>query len=212
MSLLSFLPAGFPLSASQLAQFEQYLRLLLEWNPRASLVSKSDENEARLSKRHVVESLGLLGTGLLHPKATVLDLGSGGGFPGIPIKIAQPDLEITLLDSRRMKFLFLQEAIRALELKNAIAVCARAESLGPEFHSRFDFVVVRAVASLVKLWQWSLPVLKAGGCLLAQKGGDLEAECKELLAVFPGLVLSQVKYPAEWEIEPSRFVVVIKKT
>ncbi len=209
--LLSSLPAGFPFSAKQFAQIEQYLRLLLEWNPRASLVSKSDENETRLIKRHIVESIGLVGTGLISQNATVLDLGSGGGFPGLPLKIARPDLMITLLDSRRMKFLFLQEAIRALALENTTAVCARAEALGNEFRTHFDFVVVRAVASLTKLWRWSSPVLKIGGCLLAQKGGELEAEFKELSAAFPGLVVSQSRYPAEWEIDPSRFVVVIRK-
>lgn len=209
--LIESLPTGFPLSAVQRALFEDYVRLLLEWNPRAGLVSKADENASRLIKRHIVESLALVATNLLSENASVLDLGSGGGFPGVPLKIVRPDLKITLLDSRRMKFLFLQEVVRRLNLEKAEAVCARAESLDDSFKSRFDFIVVRAVTSLAKLWQWSMPVLKNGGSLVAQKGGNLDEELKELSSAFPGIAVKKVNYPADWDIDPTRFVVAIKK-
>lgn len=208
--LIESLPTSFPLSAAQLALFEDYVRLLLEWNPRAGLVSKADENASRLIKRHIVESLGLVATNLLSENAAVLDLGSGGGFPGVPLKITRPDLKITLLDSRRMKSLFLQEVVRRLNLEKAEVVCARAESLDESFKSRFDFVVVRAVTNLAKLWQWAIPVLKNGGSLLAQKGGDLDQELKELSSAFPGISVKKVNYPAGWDIDPTRYVVTIK--
>lgn len=208
--LIESLPASSPLSAAQQTLFEDYVRLLLEWNPRAGLVSRADENASRLIKRHIVESLGLAGTNLLSENAAVLDLGSGGGFPGVPLKIARPDLRITLLDSRRMKSLFLQEVVRRLNLENVEVVCARAESLDDSFKSRFDFVVVRAVTNLAKLWQWAVPVLKNGGSLLAQKGGDLDQELKELSSAFPGIAVKKVNYPADWEIDPTRYVVIIK--
>lgn len=208
--LIESLPASFPLSAVQQTLFEDYVRLLLQWNPRAGLVSKTDENASRLIKRHIVESLGLVATNLLSENASVLDLGSGGGFPGVPIKIARPDLKITLLDSRRMKSLFLQEVVRHLNLENVEAVCARAESLDDSFKSRFDFVVVRAVTNLAKLWQWAIPVLKNDGSLLAQKGGDLDQELKELSSAFPGIAVRKVNYPAGWDIDPTRYVVIIK--
>lgn len=208
--LIESLPSSFPLSAAQQTLFEDYVQLLLEWNLRAGLVSKADENASRLIKRHIVESLGLVATGLISENAAILDLGSGGGFPGVPLKIARPDLKITLLDSQRMKSLFLQEVVRHLNLENAEAICARAESLDDSFKSRFDFVVVRAVTNLSKLWQWSIPILKNGGSLLAQKGGDLDQELKELSSAFPGIAVKKVNYPADWEIDPTRYVVIIK--
>ncbi len=207
--LLRSLPEEFHLNEIQIQQFEKYLNLLLQWNKKAGLISPSDEN--RLIKRHIIESLGVLSVNLLQPSAEVLDLGSGGGFPGVPIKISMPSLNMALLDSRRMKALFLEEVVRVLALENTHVVNDRAERVAANLSEKFDFVLVRAVADLETLWKWSQPLLKKGGSLLAQKGGDLKNELDQLLHSHPNLQPKQFNYPKSRPIDPSRYVIAIQK-
>jgi len=207
--LRSSLPSELLLDEQQVQQFVTYLDLLLKWNLRVGLISPADEE--RLIKRHVIESLAIIATGALPPDGEVLDLGSGGGLPGIPVKIALPKLRMTLLDSRRMKALFLEEAVRVLALQNTSVVNQRAEKIGEEFSNRFDFVLARAVADLKTLWDWSKPLLKNGGSLLAQKGGDLKVEIAALLNSNSDLQLRQIHFPEHWPIEKSRCLIAIRK-
>ncbi|MGH7495456.1 MAG: 16S rRNA (guanine(527)-N(7))-methyltransferase RsmG [bacterium] len=207
--LLRSLPEDFRLDDHQVHQFGVYLDLILQWNSKAGLMSSADED--RLIKRHIVESLGVLSLKLLWPSAEVLDLGTGGGFPGIPVKIAMPSLMMTLLDSRRMKGLFLEEVVRTLALVHTQVVNDRAERVKERLASRYDFVLARAVSDLKTLWSWSSPLLKRGGSLLAQKGGDLETELNQLLHSYSKLHPQQIQYPKNWDIEPSRCIIVLEK-
>lgn len=207
--LTESLPKGFVLNSSQLALFDTYIDLLLKWNGKVRLISTADE--ARVVKRHIIESLVLASLNQIPEHSSVLDLGAGAGLPGIPLKIADPTMRLTLLDSRRMKALFLEEAVRTLKLAETQVVHDRAEKIAEKFAGKFDRVIVRAVSRLYNLWQWAAPVLKTGGMLLAQKGGDLSHETEELLAAYPNTKIEKLEYDPAWQVEPSRFVIAIKK-
>lgn len=207
--LIQSLPENFKLDSSQLDLFNSYIDLLLKWNSKVRLISTADE--PRIVKRHIVESLVLASLNRIPPHADVLDLGAGAGLPGIPLKISDPTLRMTLLDSRRMKALFLEEAVRTLALPETQVVHDRAEKIADKFAVKFDCVVARAVSSLYNLWQWSSPVLKSGGVLLAQKGGEIAAEIDELQSAFPKVIIEKLKYDPAWQVEPSRFVIAIQK-
>ncbi|MBN2092534.1 16S rRNA (guanine(527)-N(7))-methyltransferase RsmG [candidate division KSB1 bacterium] len=181
------------LSSEQLTLMNQYLNLLVAWNERTNLVSRNDAQY--LVERHLLESIAVATVSDFMMNSIVMDLGSGAGFPGIPLKILRPDLEITLIDSKRMKFLFLKEVIRQLNLNKAEVLCARVESLNASFLNRFDFIVCRAVATLSELWNWSAKYLKQDGKLLAMKGGDLIDECAEFQHNFPESNLEILGYP-----------------
>ena len=203
------LPDDCRLDENQMRQFGIYLELILQWNQRAGLISPADEE--RLIKRHVVESLGVLSIDMLLPTSEIMDLGTGGGFPGIPLKIALPNLHLTLLDSRRMKALFLEEVVRVLGLQHVQVIQERAENLAGRLSEKFDFVLARAVADLASLWTWSQPLLKKSGCLLAQKGGDLSEEMKRFRKAYPKVQSRQLNY-AEWcPIDSSRYIIAIEK-
>ena len=171
---------GLPLSDEAKGKFELYLERLLEWNKRVNLVSKADEG--RIAERHFLESLALLRLVEFPYKARVLDLGTGAGFPGLPIKILRPDIEMTLLDSKRKRILFLKEVVKALGLEGVAVVCARAEEINRQqgYEGEFEIVLARAVAKLERLVGWGLPFLKERGRLVAVKGGDLDQEIKRL--------------------------------
>lgn len=202
------LPESFKLEQVQLEQLGAYVDLIIKWNSKVRLISTADE--ARIIKRHIVESLVLHSVQCIPSGAVVLDLGAGAGLPGIPLKIADPTLRLTLLDSRRMKALFLEETVRVLKLPETHVVHDRAEKIAAHFSGKFDCVVARAVSSLYNLWQWSSPVLKNGGVLLAQKGGELTAEIDELLAAHPKLKFEKLEYDPAWQVEPSRFVIAVR--
>ncbi len=206
--LIQSLPENFKLDSSQLDLFNAYIELVLKWNGKVRLISTADE--PRIVKRHIIESLVLTSLNRIPENSKVLDLGAGAGFPGIPLKIGDPTLRLTLLDSRRMKALFLEEAMRALNLSETQVVHDRAEKIGEKFAGKFDCVVARAVSSLYNLWQWSSPVLKIGGTLLAQKGGEISDEINEVLSSSPNLKIEKLEYNPAWQVEPSRFVITIR--
>ncbi len=194
------------LSLGQKQQLAQYIRLLLEWNQRINLISPNDED--RIAERHILESLAVLSVWDFPNESTVLDLGSGGGFPGIPLKIIRPDLAMTLLESRQKKTLFLNTAVRELKLENCRVVNARAEELSGE---KYSIVIARAVADLKTLWEWSWPLLISGGVLLAMKGGELDDELQALKKFDSRVEYHVLNYREEWEVEASRRLVVVSR-
>ena len=207
--LTQALPDEFILESSQLDSFELYLSELMRWNQKVRLVSKSDES--RLIQRHVIESLVLLDVGLVPAAGKILDLGTGGGFPGIPLKIALPKLKLTLLDSRRSKTLFLQDIVKKLKWNEVKVTCNRAEKLKSEISNEYDCVVARAVSNLKNLWEWSEPLLSSGGYLLAQKGGEVDREIDELKKVYSNIEIMKIEYDKKWGVDQSRFVIAIKR-
>ncbi|MBC7188571.1 MAG: 16S rRNA (guanine(527)-N(7))-methyltransferase RsmG [Calditrichaeota bacterium] len=187
----------------QMALLGAYARLLLAWNRRVNLIARGDEPV--LVSRHIAESLAFLATEDIAHGALVLDMGSGGGLPGIPMKIVRPDLQMVLLDAQRRKVLFLQEAVEALQLPGIQALCARAESLAAlaEWRQKCDVVVARAVASLSLLWQWASPLLGGQGMLITLKGGDLASEVRALAASDP-VATVRLSAPPACLVDPSK--------
>ncbi len=169
---------GISLTETQKQQFEEYCRLLLEWNEKMNLTAITEIPE--IITKHFTDSLSLIKIlpDLAARKEKMIDVGTGAGFPGIPLKIVFPDLEITLLDSLGKRITFLNEVIRALGLRGIQAVHGRAEDMGRDKVSRetFDICVSRAVANLSTLSEYCLPLLRVGGIFIPYKSGHVEEE------------------------------------
>ena len=171
---------GLILSDDQLAKLSKYAELLRAKNQVVNLISRKDE-ENILSK-HILHSLTLIFPELpmaeIPQGAKVFDLGTGGGLPGIPIKIARSDISLTLCDSIAKKIAATNEIANDLNLKNTQAITDRAENLAmkKQHKQMYDVVITRAVAKLDELIQWSHGLLKKNGVLLALKGGDIQDE------------------------------------
>ncbi len=173
----------FPtLTDVQRAQFQQLPGLYADWNARINVVSRQDIDN--LEERHILHSLAIAKVISFKPGAHLLDLGTGGGFPGIPLAILFPETRFLLVDGTGKKIRVVQEITTALDLKNVEARHSRAEDL--KMSGQFDFVLTRGVTTLDKLLLWSQKLLKKKHLhsypngILALKGGDLRAEIKAL--------------------------------
>lgn len=166
---------GLSLSDHQLDQFRRYLDELLAWNDRFNLTAVRDR--ATMIRRHLLDSLWLVRNWQQLP-ANLLDIGSGAGFPGLPIKIVYPTLPITLVEATGKKAEFLRFMIDCLKLSNVRVLNERIEAVGrnPAEREQYEVVTARAVAELRVLVEYALPLLRIGGRLLAPKGRDPEAE------------------------------------
>jgi 16S rRNA (guanine(527)-N(7))-methyltransferase RsmG len=168
---------GLTLSEAQLRQFGIYADMLLEWNARMNLTAITEPEE--IAAKHFLDSLLLLKCVELPEGESVIDVGTGAGFPGLPLKIARPDLRLTLLDSSAKRTGFLREAAKALGLE-AEAVQGRAEELGqmPGYRERYGLVTARAVAALPVLCEYCLPLARLGGTFAALKGPGISEEAQ----------------------------------
>lgn len=152
------------------AAFDRYAEMLTERNEKVNLTAITDPDEIRV--KHFTDSLAAID--LIKTGATVLDIGSGAGFPGIPLKVARDDISVTLLDSVNKKVAFMNDVIADLGLKNIEAVHARIEDFPHK--GEFDVAVSRAVAELTTLAEYALPFVKVGGTFVAYKSEKAEAE------------------------------------
>jgi 16S rRNA (guanine527-N7)-methyltransferase len=168
---------GVTLAAEQIAQFQAYYELLCDWNTRFNLTAVSDYGG--VLTRHFLDSLSCLAAlprGLTDQR--VIDVGSGAGFPGLPLKIACPGLRLTLLEATGKKVDFLNAVVTGLRLADVAVVNARAEEAGhaPQHREVYDLAVARAVAVMRVLVELCLPFVRPGGLLIAQKGEDPRVE------------------------------------
>jgi len=170
---------GLLLTDNQIMQFEKYYEMLIETNKIMNLTAITDRNE--VIEKHFVDSLLCIKAIDLNIINSLIDVGTGAGFPGIPLKIAFPHLQVTLMDSLNKRVGFLQEVIEELNLENIIAVHDRAEDMArkPEYREQFDLCVSRAVANLAVLSEYCLPFIKTGGAFLSYKSGKVAEEISE---------------------------------
>ncbi len=171
---------GLAVDDKQKTLFSTYLSLLWLENRKINLFSKNDIN--RLAARHVLESVGWPGVLNIRPSGRWVDVGSGAGFPGIPMKIMFPEMRLTLVESIAKKALFLEEVVEKLEFTSTIVLRERAEVLSrqKEYRERFCFGTARAVSRLTNLIKWTRPFFVPGGHLFLIKGGDLSDEIKPI--------------------------------
>lgn len=169
---------GISLSEKQLGQFQRYMELLVEWNRKMNLTAITDPEGVTV--KHFYDSLLLLKAVELPEGASLIDVGTGAGFPGIPVAIARPDVKLTLLDSLNKRLVFLAEVCRELGISAEIRH-ARAEEGGrqKELREQFDFATARAVAGMNVLSEYCVPFVKKGGAFVAMKGPDGEEELKQ---------------------------------
>lgn len=199
------------LSVEQLEKFYSYMSLLLEWNEKMNLTAITEPNEIIL--KHFIDSLTILNE--INNNSKVVDVGTGAGFPGIPLSIANESLKITLVDSLNKRLIFLQEVIDKLELKNIEIVHSRAEDFGQnkKYRESFDIATSRAVANLSTLSEYLIPLVKINGKCICMKASDVEEEinqAKNAINVLGGTIekIEEFKLP---ESDIGRTIIIINK-
>ncbi|MBH0164641.1 16S rRNA (guanine(527)-N(7))-methyltransferase RsmG [Fictibacillus sp. 7GRE50] len=170
---------GVELSEKQLSQFETYYNLLVEWNEKMNLTAITEIEEVYL--KHFYDSVTAGFYFNFNQSITVCDVGAGAGFPAIPLKIAFPEIKLTVVDSLNKRIGFLQHVVDELGLEDVSLYHDRAETFAhrPEFRQTFDLVTARAVARLSVLSELCLPLVKIGGHFLGMKGANLPEEVRD---------------------------------
>lgn len=195
----------------QINQFYDYMNLLLEWNEKINLTAIVEPEEVIL--KHFIDSLTI--NKYIEKNKTIADVGTGAGFPGIPLKIYRPDLNVTLVDSLNKRINFLNEVIDKLDLKEISTVHSRVEDFGRDkkYRESFDYVTARAVANLTTLSEYLIPITKVNGKCICMKGNDVKEEItnsKNAINLLGGKIskIDEFKLPNS---DISRNVIIIDK-
>lgn len=168
--------SAIALDDNQIGSLTRYYELLIEWNKKMNLTALTQPHDVAL--KHFCDSILLLSYADIPQNATLIDIGTGAGFPSVPIKIVRPDIKLCLLDSLKKRLTFLETVVSELELIDVEIVHARAEdgAKRPDLREKFDFSTSRAVAGLNTLSEYCLPYVKVGGAFLSMKGKYSEEE------------------------------------
>ncbi len=203
--------SDFHFSVEQLEQFFVYMNLLIEWNKRVNLTAIIEPNEIIL--KHFIDSITILKD--INDNSKVIDVGTGAGFPGIPLSIMNHTLKITLADSLNKRLIFLKEVINELDLKNVEIIHARAEDLGQskKYRESFDIATSRAVANLSTLSEYLIPLVKKNGKVISMKAGEAQEEidnARKAIKILGGKIekIEEFKLP---QTEMERTIVLIRK-
>ena len=205
---------GIQLTNQQVDQFFEYYRLLVQWNEFMNLTAITEMEE--VMEKHFVDSLALSKAAEVGKIETLIDVGTGAGFPGIPLKIAYPHLRVVLLDSLNKRVKFLSTVIEALGLTDIQAVHGRAEDAARQkaYREQFDAAVSRAVANMASLSEYCLPFVKVGGVFVPYKSGNIEEELKDAgkaVKTLGGTIRRVEKFQLP-DTDIERSLVLIKKT
>ncbi|WP_088104688.1 16S rRNA (guanine(527)-N(7))-methyltransferase RsmG [Halalkalibacter urbisdiaboli] len=217
MSKEQFIPflkeKGISLSSTQLAQFERYFEVLIEWNEKMNLTALTEEHDVYL--KHFYDSISASFYYDFQPGQRIIDVGAGAGFPSIPIKIVHPDIHVSIVDSLKKRIGFLEHLASELKLENVAFFHDRAETFGqnPAHRENYDVATARAVARMSVLSELCLPLVKVGGDFVAMKGagsGDELADAEGALKQLGGKVMSDYRFTLPIE-ESERHIVLVKK-
>ena len=205
----SFANYGIELSENQIEQFSVYMDFLLEENEKYNLTAITDKKEVVI--KHFVDSV--LGHTEIPQNAKVIDVGTGAGFPGVPLKIVRPDIKLTLLDSLQKRINFLNMLSQKLQLKDVFAVHSRAEDYASNMREKFDVACSRAVAGVPTLSEYLIPYVKVGGKLLMYKSASLQEELSQgekAITTLGGKVEKILEFNLS-EVDSQRKILTIKK-
>ncbi|HHT62701.1 MAG: 16S rRNA (guanine(527)-N(7))-methyltransferase RsmG [Bacillota bacterium] len=206
--------SGIDYSDDILVKCQKFYDLLLLWNQKINLTSLKDPKD--IAVKHFVDSLICLKQVSFHQDDNLMDVGTGAGFPGVPIKIFLSGMKLTLLDSLEKRCRFLSNLVKTLELKQVDIIHGRAEDKGREtsYREQFSLVTARAVTALPILAEYCLPFLKVGGCFFALKGGEVHEEVekgRKAIEIMGGEV-AEIKYYRLPLLNDARSLVIVKKT
>jgi 16S rRNA (guanine527-N7)-methyltransferase len=194
-------------------KFMKYKEMIQEWNEKINLTTITEDSE--IVQKHFIDSINIFNFKFLKNSKNLIDVGSGAGFPGLPIKIVNSDIEVVLLDSLNKRVNFLNEVIKELDLKDIKTIHGRAEDFGKdkEYREKFDIATSRAVANMTVLSEFCMPYVKVGGYFLALKGPSIEQELKDsrnAIGTLGGKIQDIIKVDME-DSEMNHNLVVIKK-
>lgn len=204
---------GLDFNQDKYEKLMKYKTLLKEWNEKINLTAITEDEE--IIKKHFIDSIKAFKFSGLRQSKRIIDVGTGAGLPGIPIKIVQPEIDIVLLDSLNKRVNFLNEVIRQLDLKNISAIHGRAEDFANEskYREKFDIAVSRAVANMAVLSELCIPYVRPNGYFLALKGPAVEQEIAEgnkAIETLGGKLLEIINVDVE-DTELNHNLVVVKK-
>lgn len=206
---------GLQVTQQQLERFQRYMEVLIEWSERVSLTAVRDEQG--IQRRHFLESAALIPAlheqGFTFREHSLIDVGSGSGVPGMPLKIMEPSLQLTLVEAKQRKAEFLVALLPELGMSDVTVITRRAEDLAhdPRFREQFDYAIAKALAPLRTLAELTLPFVRMGGLVLAPKGKEAEAEVKEARVALETLNGSVRAVEPIQLAEPLQKVVIIDK-
>lgn len=211
------LELGFDIDEDKIKRFAVFSDILMEWNKKMNLTAVTDPKE--ISVKHFLDSIAPLKVLKFKENSKVIDVGTGAGFPGVPIKIVREDLDFTFMDSLNKRITFLKEAAKELQFEKAEFIHARAEEAGQNkmFRGKYDYAVSRAVASLKVLCEYCVPFLKMGGIFAAFKQYDVDEEindAKSMIGTLGGKIadIKEVKIPQSDIVRKIILVEKIKET
>lgn len=188
--------------------FLLYNNLILEWNKSINVISRKNESIENIA----LNSIFFLKDFKLPASCNMIDIGTGGGFPGIPVKILCPQIKLTLCDSIKKKIKVVNDICEKMELKNTDTLWNRAEVLSenPEYRDKFDYVISKSVAPLADLYGWSKYLIRGGGSILCIKGGDISEEINSLKKIHKEVIFDVKDYyfDSEYKIEDKKLVII----